>query len=96
MLSTLLIPTMMTSSHSSPQDDSVAYEWVAKTASYIKKANVDRTGTSVPTPAYTALHRHEDVADVYGKNYARLRKLKAKYDPGKVWNKGYTISPDFE
>ncbi len=96
-LSTLLIiSSMMTSSHSSPQDDPAAYEWVAKTASYIKKANVDKKGTSVPIPSYTALQRHEGVADVYGKNYARLRKLKAKYDPEKVWNKGYTISPVFE
>lgn len=65
-------------SHSSPEGDSVSREWVTKTAAYIRKANVEKTGVTLPTPAYCSLPGYEDVVEVYGGNYARLRKLKAK------------------
>ena len=31
-----------------------------------------------------------------GENLSRLRKVKAKYDPKKVWSKGLVIEPLFE
>jgi hypothetical protein len=81
--------------HSSPTADAAANEWVTKITSYVKKSNIERTGISHPTPALIALE-NDDIKEVYGKNYARLRKLKAKYDPLKVWNKGHIIEPDFD
>jgi len=86
---------VVTGRHSSPTADAAAKEWVTKVTSYVKKSNIERTGISHPTPAFIALG-NDDIKEVYGKNYARLRKLKAKYDPRKVWNKGYTIEPDFD
>ena len=34
--------------------------------------------------------------DVFGENLTRLRKVKAKYDPKKVWSKGVVIEPLFD
>lgn len=36
---------------------------------------------------------NEKPEDVFGKNLTRLRKVKAKYDPKKVWSKGFVIEP---
>ena len=36
---------------------------------------------------------HEKPEDVFGENLTRLRKVKAKYDPKKVWSKGLVIEP---
>ncbi|KAI0366057.1 FAD-binding domain-containing protein [Pilatotrama ljubarskyi] len=35
----------------------------------------------------------ENPEDVYGEHLPRLRRIKAKYDPKKVWNKGVVIDP---
>ena len=35
----------------------------------------------------------EKPEDVFGDNYTRLRRVKAKYDPRKVWSKGVVIEP---
>ncbi|PFH47766.1 hypothetical protein AMATHDRAFT_6434 [Amanita thiersii Skay4041] len=84
-----------TSRHVSPDTDADARRWVSGIQNRVKKANVERAGVTFPTPSNHALG-HEDMSEVYGENYARLRKLKAKYDPGKVWSKGCFIEPNFE
>ncbi|EIW51598.1 FAD-binding domain-containing protein [Trametes versicolor FP-101664 SS1] len=38
----------------------------------------------------------EKAEDVFGANLPRLRKIKAKYDPKKVWSKGFVIEPLLE
>lgn len=38
----------------------------------------------------------EKPEDVFGEHLPRLRKIKAKYDPKKVWNKGFVIEPLLE
>ena len=38
----------------------------------------------------------ENPEDVFGDSLPRLRKIKAKYDPEKVWKKGCVIEPLFE
>jgi FAD/FMN-containing dehydrogenase len=35
----------------------------------------------------------ERVRDVFGENYERLQKLKAKYDPDMVFHKWFPITP---
>lgn len=37
----------------------------------------------------------ESAEDIFGKNLLRLRQVKAKYDPQKVWSKGIVIEPNF-
>ncbi|KAM6494399.1 FAD-binding domain containing protein [Amanita muscaria] len=85
---------VITARHSSPETDAAAHEWISKIVSYVKKTNLERTGMIHPTPSFIALG-NEDINEVYGKSYARLRKLKATYDPHKIWNRGFTIEPDF-
>ena len=38
----------------------------------------------------------ERAEDVWGANLQRLRRVKAKYDPKKVFSKGVVIEPLFE
>ncbi|KAH9849000.1 FAD-binding domain-containing protein [Lenzites betulinus] len=38
----------------------------------------------------------EKPEDVFGEHLPRLRKIKAKYDPKNVWNKGFVIEPLLE
>ncbi|KAI0634698.1 FAD-binding domain-containing protein [Trametes polyzona] len=38
----------------------------------------------------------EKPEDVFGDHLPRLRRIKAKYDPKKVWSKGFVIEPLFE
>ncbi|KAF9456332.1 hypothetical protein BDZ94DRAFT_1302616 [Collybia nuda] len=38
---------------------------------------------------------YDGVEEVFGNNLSRLRKVKAIYDPKKVWRKGWAIEPDF-
>jgi len=35
----------------------------------------------------------EKSRDIFGDNYPRLQKLKAKYDPNNVFNKLFAIAP---
>ena len=35
----------------------------------------------------------EKSRDVFGANYPRLQKLKAKYDPGNTFNKLFAVQP---
>ena len=37
----------------------------------------------------------EGAEAVFGANLPRLRKVKAKCDPKKLWSKGVVIEPDF-
>lgn len=38
---------------------------------------------------------YDSVEEVFGDNLSRLKKVKAIYDPKKVWSKGWVIEPDF-
>ena len=38
----------------------------------------------------------EELKDIFGDNLARLRKVKAKYDPNGIWRKGVVITPNIE
>jgi len=70
-------------------------DWVSKVAAYVKKQNEERTGIKLHTSTNFALGpEYESQEDVYGENLTRLRKVKAKYDPKKVWRRGWAIEPD--
>ncbi|KAF8634135.1 hypothetical protein AX17_004279 [Amanita inopinata Kibby_2008] len=86
---------VVTCHHTSADMDSVARGWISKITSYIRKSNTEKTGISLPTPANIALG-DEDIRDVYGANFGRLKRLKARYDPHKVWSQGWVIEPEFD
>ncbi|KAF9456595.1 hypothetical protein BDZ94DRAFT_1326870 [Collybia nuda] len=86
---------VITASHSLPESDAPAREWVSKMATYIKSMNTERTGVKFVTPTNFSLGSdYDSVEEVFGKNLSRLRKVKAIYDPKKVWRKGWAIEPD--
>jgi hypothetical protein len=61
---------------------------------YIRQYNIQKTGKDIGVPLNYA-RGDEAPEDIFGTNLPRLRKLKAKYDPKKVWSKGLVIEPDF-
>jgi len=80
--------------HTSPESDGPARAFVFKLTSIINDFNKQKTGKSFGVPANFAIGPgFESIQDVYGANLERLRKVKAKYDPKKVWSKGWVIEP---
>lgn len=81
--------------HANPEADGVAREWVAKTTKYIRETNTERTGTKLATSTNFSLGpTYDSVEEVFGENLGRLKKIKAKYDPSKIWSKGWIIEPE--
>ncbi|TCD63940.1 glycerol transporter [Steccherinum ochraceum] len=77
--------------HTNPEHDRSARDWVSSVCGIIKKHNQEK----LCTPANFALGpEYESQEEVYGVNLTRLRKLKAKYDPKKVWRRGWIIEPE--
>lgn len=86
---------IITFRHSNPESDKSTKDWVSKVSSYIKKENETRTGKKLPTPGNFSIGPdYTSLEEVYGDNLAQLRKVKAKYDPKKVWRRGWVIEPD--
>ncbi|KAI0080431.1 FAD-binding domain-containing protein [Panus rudis PR-1116 ss-1] len=85
-----------TARYSKPDSDKVAKDWSAKVTKIVRDAQKSRGGKALPSPANFSLGPDYDTAEeVYGDNLPRLKKVKAKYDPKKVWRKGWVIEPDF-
>jgi hypothetical protein len=86
----------ITGRHSDPKDDEPTRQWIREQTRYISRCSEERTGHKFAIPPNLALSPgYETVEEVYGSNLARLRVLKAKYDPKKVWSRGWVIEPDF-
>lgn len=67
---------------------------MASVASYIREFNTHRTGEDLGV--WLSMAQGDEGAEaVFGANLPRLRKVKARYDPKKLWNKGVIIEPDF-
>ncbi|KDQ17852.1 hypothetical protein BOTBODRAFT_29163 [Botryobasidium botryosum FD-172 SS1] len=83
--------------HTSPESDAPARAFATKIAGIVNDFNEQKTGKKLATPANFAIGPDvESVQEVYGVNLERLRKVKAKYDPKKVWSKGWVIEPASE
>lgn len=81
--------------HANAESDGPAREWVAKTTKYIRETNTEKTGTKLATSTNFSLGpTYDSVEEVFGENLGRLKKIKAKYDPSKVWSKGWVIEPE--
>ncbi|KAF8960616.1 FAD-binding domain-containing protein [Flammula alnicola] len=75
--------------------DQMNREFVSSLVSYIRQVNTEKTGEDFG--AFLNMSQGDErPEDVFGENLPRLRKVKAKYDPKKVWSKGIVIEPDFE
>lgn len=82
--------------HANPELDKSAKDWVANVTRYVRKQNEERTRMELCTPANFALGPdYESQEELYGQNLAQLRRLKAKYDPKKVFRRGWVLEPDF-
>ncbi|KAG7087192.1 hypothetical protein E1B28_013173 [Marasmius oreades] len=75
--------------------DAKAAEWVSSITSLVRTSHLEKTGKALITPPSFALSPQSVPAEkIWGDNLPKLRKLKAKYDPKKVWSKGWCIEPD--
>ncbi|KAG6872366.1 hypothetical protein C0995_010285 [Termitomyces sp. Mi166 len=83
------------SRHSDPSGDAKAAEWASSIGNLVRTAQVEKTGKPLTTPASLAVSPQIIPPEgIWGANLPRLRKLKAKYDPKKVFSKGWCIEPD--
>jgi len=75
-------------------DDPEAIKWVKDLTADIQAVHKGKSGVALPM-LVNLCDENEPNEVIYGENLPRLRKLKAKYDPSKVWSKGWVIEPDF-
>ncbi|KAF9264369.1 FAD-binding domain-containing protein [Marasmius fiardii PR-910] len=74
--------------------DAEAAEWASGITNLVRNAQVQKAGKPLITPASFALNPQTVPPEkIWGSNLPKLRKLKAKYDPKKVWTKGWFIEP---
>lgn len=59
----------------------------------IRRVSTDSTDTLSENHANIIAAGDEKVNDVFGRNYPRLQKLKAQYDPTNIFNKMHPIEP---
>ncbi|KAJ8091885.1 hypothetical protein AAF712_013556 [Marasmius tenuissimus] len=80
------------SRNTDPNQDTAAKGWVSQIASSVRRAQVEKTGKALATPASFGLSPETiSVEEVFGDNLPRLRELKEKYDPERVWSRGWVI-----
>ncbi|KAI0336576.1 FAD-binding domain-containing protein [Cubamyces sp. BRFM 1775] len=72
-----------------------AKEFAKSTAELVRQKNAELSGRDLGW-FVNMCQGDEKLEDVFGENLSRLRKVKAKYDPKKVWSKGLVIEPLFE
>jgi hypothetical protein len=80
---------------SSPASDDAVVSFVSSTAEYVRRVDTKKSGKDLGVFVNLSRGNEDKIEDVFGVNLPRLRKLKAKYDPKKIWSKGYVIEPDF-
>lgn len=69
--------------------------FVSESTELMRQRNREKTGKDAGYFLNFA-QGEEPIEEVFGPNLPRLRKLKAKYDPKKLWSKGCLIEPDFD
>lgn len=72
-----------------------ASAWAKSLAEFVREKNAELSGRDLGW-FISMCQGDEKAEDVFGPNLPRLRRLKAKYDPEKVWSKGVFIEPLFE
>ena len=78
----------------SPEFDTVTRAWAKSIVDYIRSANTQHSGQDLGY-LFTMSQGDEPPETIFGANLPKLKKLRAKYDPGKFWAKGVEIEPDF-
>ncbi|KAH9930455.1 FAD-binding domain-containing protein [Epithele typhae] len=81
----------------STTDESVpaARKFADELSEFMRERNAELSGEKLPW-MYSMCHGSERPEDVWGDHLERLRRLKAKYDPKKVFSKGVVIEPIFD
>ncbi|KAJ3982594.1 FAD-binding domain-containing protein [Lentinula detonsa] len=69
-----------------------AQEFTTSVVSFVRSKNTELSGKDLGWFLNLA-QGDESAEDVFGTNLPRLSKLKARYDPKKVWSKGLVIDP---
>lgn len=69
-----------------------AAEFAKSTVEFVRQKNAELSGKDLGW-FINMCQGDEKPEDVFGENLTRLRKIKAKYDPKKVWSKGVVIEP---
>ena len=81
----------------STTDESVpaCREFVEKVTNFVREKNTELFGRDLGF--FLSMAQGDEWAgNVWGENLPRLRKIKAKYDPKKIFHKGVVIEPLFE
>lgn len=86
----------ITGRHRDSKHDGPTRQWIREWTQYISRCSEERMGYKQAIPPNFGLGpEYETVEEVYGSHLEKLRVLKAKYDPKKIWSRGWVIEPDF-
>ncbi|KAI0674668.1 FAD-binding domain-containing protein [Trametes maxima] len=69
-----------------------AQEFTASLVQFVREKNTELSGRDLGWFVNMS-QGNEKPEDVFGEHLPRLRRVKAKYDPKKVWSKGFVIEP---
>ncbi|KAA1475122.1 FAD-binding domain-containing protein [Dentipellis sp. KUC8613] len=89
------LPVAIQGRNTLPETDEAVSKFVASLANYMHSENTALLGRDLGIMVSIA-QGDEPVEVVFGQNVGRLRKVKAKYDPERVWKRGVVVEPNSE
>ncbi|KAI8665701.1 FAD-binding PCMH-type domain-containing protein [Fusarium sp. Ph1] len=85
---------LISEEHNDPSHDATALEWVCEGNQLVRQQQIQDWGKDLGVWANASMP-NETAEDCWGQNYPRLQKLKAKYDPGCLFDKYWHIEPSY-
>ncbi|KAF5010514.1 hypothetical protein FDECE_3331 [Fusarium decemcellulare] len=85
---------LLSEEHNDAVGDDRALDWVRKLSAHIRHQHTLQTGEDLGLHANGCMS-DQKVEDLWGQSLPRLRRVKAKYDPKCIFDRGWHIDPDF-
>ncbi|KAM0421308.1 hypothetical protein ACHAPT_010837 [Fusarium lateritium] len=85
---------LISEEHNDPSHDAVALDWIREGNQLVRQQQVQDWDNDLGLWANASMP-NEAAEDCWGQNYPRLQKVKAKYDPGCLFDRYWHIEPSY-